>query len=70
MQLTPDDIARLSPDERLALISELWDSLDDQVVVLTPEQTLELDRRLATLDRDRAHSVTWESLRAELAQPS
>jgi putative addiction module component (TIGR02574 family) len=31
MRLTPDEIARLSPDERLALIAQLWDSLrDDQ----------------------------------------
>ena len=27
MQLTHDEITRLSPDERLALIAQLWDSL-------------------------------------------
>ena len=65
MELTHDEITRLSPDERLALIAQLWDSLDDQLQ-LTPSQLAELERRLATLDQDRAQSVTWETLKAEL----
>jgi len=32
MQLTHDEITRLSPDERLALIAQLWNSLDDNQV--------------------------------------
>ena len=68
MQLTHDEITRLSPDERLALIAQLWDSLDDNQVQLTPAQQAELERRLATLDRDRTQSVTWETLKAELEQ--
>ena len=68
MQLTNDEITRLSPDERLALIAQLWDSLDDNQVQLTPAQQAELERRLATLDRDRTQSVTWETLKAELDQ--
>jgi putative addiction module component (TIGR02574 family) len=68
MQLTHDEIIRLSPDERLALIAQLWDSLDDNQVQLTPAQQAELERRLATLDRDRTQSVTWETLKAELDQ--
>jgi putative addiction module component (TIGR02574 family) len=68
MQLTHDEITRLSPDERLALIAQLWDSLDEHQVQLTPAQQGELERRLATLDQDRAQSVTWEILKAELEQ--
>ena len=68
MQLTQDEIVRLSPAERLALIAQLWDSLDDDQVQLTPAQRTELDRRLATLADDRAISVTWETLKAELEQ--
>jgi putative addiction module component (TIGR02574 family) len=68
MQLTHDEIIRLSPDERLALIAQLWDSLNDGQVELTPLQLAELERRLATLDQDRAQSVTWETLREELEQ--
>ena len=68
MHLTRDEITRLSPDERLALIAQLWDSLDDDQVPLSTAQQAELERRLATLDHDRAQGVTWESLKAELEQ--
>ena len=68
MQLTQDEIVRLSPAERLALIAQLWDSLDDDQVPLTPAQQTELDRHLATLADDRAKSVTWATLKAELQQ--
>ena len=63
MQLTPEEITRLSPDERLALIAQLWDSLDDDQVPLTAAQQSELERRLATLEHDRAEGVTWETSR-------
>jgi putative addiction module component (TIGR02574 family) len=66
--LTPDEIARLSPEERMGLISQLWDSLHDADIPLPPAQKAELARRLATLDHDRAKSVTWEQLRSELAR--
>jgi putative addiction module component (TIGR02574 family) len=61
-------MTRLSPDERLALIAQLWDSLGDEHVPVTASQREELDRRLATLDEDRAQGVTWEALKAELEQ--
>jgi putative addiction module component (TIGR02574 family) len=61
-----NDLARLSPQQRLALISELWDSLSDADVPLTPAQETELERRLANLEADRARGVTWEQLKAEL----
>jgi putative addiction module component (TIGR02574 family) len=68
MQLTHDEITRLSPDERLALIAQLWDSLEDHQVQLSSAQQAELERRLATLDYDGTQSVTWETLKAELEQ--
>ena len=68
MQLTPGEIIRLSPKERLSLIEQLWDSLSEADIPLTPAQETELERRLATFGRDRANAVTWDSLNAELAQ--
>lgn len=68
MPLTSDEINRLSPDQRLGLIAQLWDSLDDERVALTTAQQAELDRRLAMLDKDRAQSVTWEHLKSELEE--
>jgi putative addiction module component (TIGR02574 family) len=70
MQLSPDEITRLSPQERLSLIEQLWESLSptDIPLTLTPAHQAELERRLATFDHDRAQGVTWDSLKAELAR--
>jgi len=66
--LTTDEIARLSPEERLALIGDLWDSLDDSDIPLTPAQTAELERRLERLESESDEGVTWEALKIELRQ--
>jgi putative addiction module component (TIGR02574 family) len=64
--LTPDEIVRLSPPERIALIAQLWDSLDADRLPLTGAQKAELESRLASLDQDRKNGVTWTALKAEL----
>jgi putative addiction module component (TIGR02574 family) len=66
--LTQDELLRLTPPERLALISQLWDSLEDDHLPLTAAQRAELDRRLASLDQDRREGITWATLKAELEQ--
>lgn len=66
--LTHDELARLSPPERLALISQLWDSLEADELPLTAKQGAELDRRLETLDQDRREGIPWEALKVELAR--
>jgi putative addiction module component (TIGR02574 family) len=66
--LTRDEIVRLSPHERLALIAQLWDSLEDGQLPLTDAQRGELERRMASLDQDRDNGVTWAALKAELEQ--
>ena len=68
VNFTPDEIVRLSPPERLALIAQLWDSLDHNQIPLSPGQRDEINRRLLSLDRDREHGVSWAALKAELAQ--
>ena len=64
--LTHDELVRLTPPERLTLISQLWDSLEDNHLPLTAAQRGELDRRLATLDEDRREGITWAALKSEL----
>ena len=68
MLLTQDEITRLSPDERLSLIAQLWDSLEDHQVQVTPAEQAELEHRLTTLGDNRGQSITWEALKAELEQ--
>jgi putative addiction module component (TIGR02574 family) len=66
--LTPAEIVRLTPPERLALIAQLWDSPEHEQLPLTSAQEVELERRLSSLDEDRRTGVTWASLKAELEQ--
>jgi putative addiction module component (TIGR02574 family) len=64
--ISHDQLERMTPPERLTLISQLWDSLEDNQLPLTAAQRGELDRRLATLDEDRREGVTWAALKTEL----
>jgi putative addiction module component (TIGR02574 family) len=62
------ELARLSPHQRLDLIDALWESLDDKDVPVTEAQRAELDRRIAGFEQDRAQSISWDQLSAELGQ--
>jgi len=65
--LNSDEITRLSPAERLALISDLWDSISDAELAETPSQQHELKRRLTSFERDRDQAMSWEQLEPGLA---
>lgn len=57
----------LTAEERIALIGELWDSLEPAVSMpLTPELAEELDRRDAEVDVDPDEGVPWETVIKEL----
>ena len=62
------DLAKLTRDERLELLEELWDSLsgESEPLPLTEEQEAELDRRLDALDREGAIGVSPEELRERI----
>ncbi|MGD0734093.1 MAG: addiction module protein [Terracidiphilus sp.] len=66
--LIRDELVRLTPPERLELISQLWDSLEDDHLPLKAAQRAELDSRLASLEDDRRGGMTWAALKAELEQ--
>jgi len=61
-----DEIAKLTAAERMSLIAELWDSIDDAEVPLPQAQRDELLRRLESFEADREQAVSWEALKAEL----
>jgi len=62
------DFSHLTPDERLELIGELWDSLDDQAFEVTPAFAAELNRRLDEMRRIPSAGRSWEEVRADLRQ--
>lgn len=64
--ISADEIARLSPAERLVLIGELWDSLSDSEAHFPPAQREEIIKRLSSFEADRKSAVSWETLKADL----
>ena len=61
-------LSNLTPEEKLDLIDELWQSLGSHDLVLSPELRAELDRRLDRIDRDGPQGVRWEQVRAEMTR--
>jgi putative addiction module component (TIGR02574 family) len=62
------DIATLSPEERLKLLEQLWDSLSSRpdVVPITKPQREELDRRLDELEREGPSGIPWEEVQRRI----
>jgi putative addiction module component (TIGR02574 family) len=60
-------IDRLSLEDRLALMQEIWDSIEEeqQSAPLTPAQESELKRRLAAHKSDPENVIPWEQIKAE-----
>jgi putative addiction module component (TIGR02574 family) len=56
-------IDRLGVDERLALLEEIWESLDEQHPELTEAQRSELQKRLADDDANPDDVVPWEDVK-------
>lgn len=63
---TPEDIFKLSPQERVALIGDLWDSLDGHDVPIPNVQMAELQARAAHLTEDKEKLVGWDALKATI----
>ena len=60
-------IDRMSAEDRLNLIGDIWDSLSDDGETDIPESHREeLDRRLAAADANPAGGVPWEDVRKRL----
>ncbi|WP_437782465.1 addiction module protein [Sorangium sp. So ce1097] len=61
------DITRLSRDEQLDLLDELWASLgrDPDALPLSDVQRVELDRRLDELEAEGPVGLTWDEVVAQ-----
>lgn len=66
------NIGDLSPEERLRLIEELWDSLNETpgTVPLTNAQREELDRRLDDLERSGPEGIPWDQVLQQIRSRS
>jgi putative addiction module component (TIGR02574 family) len=60
-------IDRLSREERLALVHDIWDTIvADEQPLLTEEQRQELERRIAEDDAAPDDVIPWEQAKAEI----
>ncbi len=60
----PVQIEKLSTEERLRLIEQLWESLrtTPEAIPLTEPQRAELDRRLDELDKGDVEGIPWDEV--------
>jgi putative addiction module component (TIGR02574 family) len=60
-------IDRLSVEERITLVGQIWDSIasDAERAPLTDAQRQELDRRINDDDADPADTVAWEQVKKD-----
>jgi putative addiction module component (TIGR02574 family) len=62
-------IDRLTPQERLELIGEIWDSFDSTQDLNVPQDHLdELDRRLDATGDDVSGGISWDELWKKIDQ--
>ncbi|MHB1560474.1 MAG: addiction module protein [Isosphaeraceae bacterium] len=61
-------IDRMSPDDRLQLVQEIWDSLADEAeaTTLTDGQREEVDRRWAAHLANPQAAIPWEQVEVEI----
>jgi putative addiction module component (TIGR02574 family) len=64
------DLTKLTAEEKLELIDELWTSITPEEFPLTAEQRSELHRRLDHLDEEGPVGVSWDSVRLEMTRGS
>lgn len=70
MSLSPsvllEEARKLSPGDRLELIAELWDTLDDSDLPVTAEERAILESRMADLEAHPSTQESWQEARASL----
>ncbi len=61
-------IDRLTPEQRVSLALEIWESLGDERPTgrLMPEQEATLARRDAELDANPGMALTWQQVRSSV----
>jgi putative addiction module component (TIGR02574 family) len=58
------ELMELSPEERIQLAEDLWDSIaQDELPPLTEAQKKEIDRRIEEHKRDPSTALPWEEVR-------
>jgi putative addiction module component (TIGR02574 family) len=74
MAISPSDYRHLSVEDRLELVTAIWDSIAEDahtnpaLLPLSDEERAELDRRVAEDDADPGSAIPWEDALAQIRQ--
>ncbi len=64
------DLLKLSIPERILLVEELWDSIEQEAdsneIFFTEEQRLEIERRIDLIEQGKTKFYTWEEVKAKV----
>ena len=62
------EIKKLSVAERILLVEKIWETIPDESdeLVLSAEQSKELDRRIKSIENGTARFVSWNEVRENL----
>lgn len=65
------EFRRLSPAEKLALVTELWDELaaHPETVPVSPAHVAELDRRMEEYRKGPLRVTTWDAIKSRILGP-
>lgn len=65
------EIQRLSPAEKLTLVTEIWDDLAAHPASLpvTQDQIAELERRMENYRKNPEQVTTWEAIKQRILGP-
>ncbi|GAH50306.1 unnamed protein product [marine sediment metagenome] len=68
LQAALKEIAKLTPEEKLQLVEEVWDELSEhsEDIPLTEAQKKELNRRLDEYEKNPENVLTWEEVKASI----
>jgi putative addiction module component (TIGR02574 family) len=66
MASLPSNISSLTAAEKFELIDALWEDLESHVSTLSAEQAEELDRRIASYEKNPPTGAPWEQVKAGL----
>ena len=64
MATLPANIVRLSDAEKFELLDALWEDLETHASSLTTEQAEELDRRVASYEKNPSAVLSWNQVKA------
>jgi putative addiction module component (TIGR02574 family) len=64
------EILQLSPEERIQLVEDVWDSIAEspEAIPISDTQRIELDRRRAEYQRNPGGGLDWQKVRARLLE--